>query len=169
MISILHFAAIIVYPLHTFMFDAMMMKKLLISTLILTGLTLTACVKKEAPKEDEQEKVETTQQTEQINEPVQLEPLDATENTQVETPTNVEIERQETANTTTVIRREVTLPATTEAPNAEAPKAVAAKAEAPKAEEKPTQAIPSKSNSATQSEDDAVAAAIAAATPALEN
>lgn len=141
-----------------------MNKKFLICGAIAAGLLLTACVKKEAPKEDEQEKVETTQQTEQVNEPVQLQPLDSAENTQTEIPAQVEVERQETANTTTVIRREVTQAATTEAP-----KAVAAKAEAPKAEEKPTQATPSKSNSATQSEDDAVAAAIAAATPALEN
>ena len=141
-----------------------MNKNFLICGAIAAALLLTACVKKEAPKEDEQEKVETTQQIEQMDEPVQLEPLDSTKNTQVETPAQVEVERQETANTTTVIRREVTQPATTEAP-----KAVAAKAEAPKAEEKPTQATPSKSNSATQSEDDAVAAAIAAATPALEN
>ncbi len=44
----------------------------------------------------------------------------------------------------------------------------APKAEAPKAEEKPTQARPSNTNPSTQTEDDAVAAAIAAATPALE-
>lgn len=150
-----------------------MNKKILICGAIAASLLLTACVKKEAPKDDEQEKVETTQQTEQVNEPVQLQPLDAPENTQAETPEQVQIERQETANTTTVIRREVReTPQQTAAdatPKAEAPKAVAPKPEAPKAEEKPTQATPSKSNSANQSEDDAVAAAIAAATPALEN
>lgn len=148
-----------------------MNKKFLICGAIAAALLLTACVKKEAPKEDEQEKVETTQPTEQVNEPVQLQPLDSAENTQTETPAQVEIERQETENTTTVIRREVTQPAATEAPKAETPKAAAPKAEASKAEEKPAQATPSKSNSnsASQSEDDAVAAAIAAATPALEN
>ncbi|WP_425916650.1 internalin [Acinetobacter sp. TSRC1-2] len=146
-----------------------MNKNFLICGAIAAALLLTACVKKEAPKEDEQEKVETTQPTEQVNEPVQLQPLDSAENTQTETPAQVEIERQETENTTTVIRREVTQPAATEAPKAEAPKAAAPKAEAPKAEEKPAQATPSKSSSASQSEDDAVAAAIAAATPALEN
>ena len=146
-----------------------MNKKFLICGAIAAALLLTACVKKEAPKEDEQEKVETTQPTEQVNEPVQLQPLDSAENTQTETPAQVEIERQETENTTTVIRREVTQPAATEAPKAETPKAAAPKAEAPKAEEKPAQATPSKSNSASQSEADAVAAAIAAATPALEN
>jgi len=146
-----------------------MNKNFLICGAIAAALLLTACVKKEAPKEDEQEKVETTQPTEQVNQPVQLQPLDSAENTQTETPAQVEIERQETENTTTVIRREVTQPAATEASKAETPKAAAPKAEAPKAEEKPAQATPSKSNSASQSEDDAVAAAIAAATPALEN
>ena len=150
-----------------------MNKKFLICGAIAAALLLTACVKKEAPKEDEQEKVETTQQIEQVNEPVQLEPLDAPENTLAEAPAQVEVERQETANTTTVIRREVReapqQTATEATPKAEAPKAATPKTEAPKAEEKPTQATPSKSNSANQSEDDAVAAAIAAATPALEN
>ena len=160
------------HPINA-LFCAIMNKKFLICGAIAAGLLLTACVKKEAPKEDEQEKVETTQQIEQVNEPVQLEPLDAPENTPAEAPAQVEVERQETANTTTVIRREVReapqQTATEATPKAEAPKAATPKTEAPKAEEKPTQATPSKSNSANQSEDDAVAAAIAAATPALEN
>ncbi len=68
--------------------------------------------------------------------------------------------REETPNTTTEIRREPTTSAETPAP----------KAEAPKAAEKPAQAAQPKQNSGSaQSEDDAVAAAIAAATPALEN
>ena len=150
------------HPINA-LFCAIMNKNFLICGAIAAGLLLTACVKKEAPKEDEQEKVETTQQIEQVNEPVQLEPLDAPENTPAEAPAQVEVERQETANTTTVIRREVR-----EAPQ-QAATEPAPKAEVPKAEEKPTQATPSKSNSANQSEDDAVAAAIAAATPALEN
>ncbi|WP_407303727.1 internalin [Acinetobacter sp.] len=145
-----------------------MNKNFLICGAIAAALLLTACVKKEAPKEDEQEKVETTQQIEQVNKPVQLEPLDTPENTQAETPAQVEVERQETANTTTVIRREVSQATSDTTPKAEVPKAMAPKADAPKTEENPTQATPSKSNSATQSEDDAVAAAIAAATPALE-
>lgn len=160
------------HPINA-LFCAIMNKNFLICGAIAAALLLTACVKKEAPKEDEQEKVETTQQIEQVNEPVQLEPLDAPENTPAEAPAQVEVERQETANTTTVIRREVReapqQTATEATPKAEAPKAATPKTEAPKAEEKPTQATPSKSNSANQSEDDAVAAAIAAATPALEN
>ena len=106
-----------------------MNKKLLICGAIAAGLLLTACVKKEAPKEDEQEQVE--------------------------------VIREETPNTTTEIRRETPAPAPAAQP--------APKAEAPKAEEKPTQARPSNTNPNAQTEDDAVAAAIAAATPALEN
>jgi len=41
-----------------------MNKKLLICGAIAAGLLLTACVKKEAPKEDESEQAATTQQTE---------------------------------------------------------------------------------------------------------
>ena len=78
-----------------------------------------------------------------------------------EIPAQVEVIREETPNTTTEIRRETPAPAPATQP--------APKAEAPKAEEKPTQARPSNTNPNTQTEDDAVAAAIAAATPALEN
>ncbi len=139
-----------------------MNKKLLICGAIAAGLLLTACVKKEAPKEDESGQVETTQQTEQVIEPVQAEPLTPVENEQIEIPTHVEVERHETAHTTTEIRREVS-----EAQPAESKPVI--KAEAPKAEDKPTQVAQQKPNNTPQSEDDAVAAAIAAATPALEN
>ena len=87
-----------------------MNKKLLICGAIAAGLLLTACVKKEAPKEDESEQAATTQQTEQVTEPVQAEPLPPVESEQVEIPTHVEVERHETANTTTEIRREVSEP-----------------------------------------------------------
>ena len=137
-----------------------MNKKLLICGAIATALLVTACVKKEQPKQDEQEQVEV--QTEQSTEPAQFEPLtpvESIENAEPELPAQVEVERTETANTTTEIRRE------TPAQPAPAP---APKAAAPVAEDKPTQARPS-NNTGAQSEDDAVAAAIAAATPALEN
>ena len=158
MISILHFAAIIVYPVHTFMFDAMMMKKLLISTLILTGLTLTACVKKEAPKEEEQ--VEVTPASEiSTPEPAQFEPLEPVEEAVIEEApeTTVEIEREETANTTTEIRREVKKPEPAEStPTTEA-------------SEEPAATTPrTNSDPENKSEDDAVADAIAAAMPALD-
>ena len=136
-----------------------MNKKLLICGAIAAGLLLTACVKKEAPKEDESEQAATT---EQVTEPVQAEPLTPVESEQVEIPTHVEVERHETANTTTEIRREVSEPKPVESKPA-------VKAEAPKAEDKPTQATQQKPSNTPQSEDDAVAAAIAAATPALEN
>ena len=133
-----------------------MNKKLLICGAIAAGLLLTACVKKEAPKEDEQEQVEVV--TTKQKQTVELQPLAASE---PEIPAQVEVIREETPNTTTEIRRETPAPAPAAQP--------APKAEAPKAEEKPTQARPSNTNPNTQTEDDAVAAAIAAATPALEN
>ncbi|RZJ20482.1 MAG: internalin [Acinetobacter sp.] len=144
-----------------------MNKKLLLCGAIATSLLLTACVKKETPKEDEQEQVETTQQTEQVNQPAEAVPLEAAENSEAQAPAQVEIEREETANTTTVIRREVPQQNAAEAPKAE-PKPVTPKPEAPTAESKPVPEASAKSNSETQSEDDAVAAAIAAATPALD-
>ena len=139
-----------------------MNKKLLICGAIAAGLLLTACVKKEAPKEDESEQAATTQQTEQVTEPVQAEPLTPVESEQVEIRRDVEVERHETAHTTTEIRREVSEPKPVES------KPVV-KVEAPKAEDKPTQVAQQKPSNTPQSEDDAVAAAIAAATPALEN
>ncbi len=140
-----------------------MNKKLLLCGAIATSLFLTACVKKETPNEDEQEQVETTQQTEQVNQPAEAVPLEAAENSEAQ----VEIEREETANTTTVVRREVPQQNAAEVPKAE-PKPVTPKPEAPKAEPKPVPEASAKSNSEAQSEDDAVAAAIAAATPALD-
>lgn len=137
-----------------------MNKKLLICGAIATSLFLTACVKKETPKEDEQEQVEVTTESQQ---PIELQPLTPSE---PEAPAQVEVIREETPNTTTEIRRE---------PAASAPATVATEpapaktAETPKTEEKPAPAKPTNSNSNTQTEDDAVAAAIAAATPALEN
>lgn len=97
-----------------------------------------------------------------MTEPVQAEPLTPVESEQVEIPTHVEVERHETAHTTTEIRREVSEPKPVESKPA-------VKAEAPKAEDKPTQVAQQKPSNTPQSEDDAVAAAIAAATPALEN
>ena len=134
-----------------------MNNKLLLCGAIAASLLLTACVKKEAP-EDEQEQVETT---EQVNQPAQTVPLEAVENNESQVPAQVEVEREETPNTTTVIRREVR-----EAPQQTTTET--AQAEAPKAQPKPASEAPTKSNNEAQSEDDAVAAAIAAATPALD-
>ena len=127
-------------------------KKILICAALATGLLVTACVKKEEPKtEDQQEQaVETQQEQAENNVSVDSESQPA-----VVVEPVIEISREETTNTTTEIRRE-TQPLNndtamqTEVPMQTTPKPVTA-------------------NTGTQSEDDAVAAAIAAATPALGN
>ncbi len=86
--------------------------------------------KKRSPNEDEQEQVETTEQTEQVNQPAQAVPLEAMEDNDAQVPAQVEVEREETPNTTTTIRREVR-----EAPQQTT--AETAKPEAPKAEPNP--------------------------------
>ena len=83
-----------------------MNNKLLLCGALAASLLLTACVKKETP-EDEQEQVETTEQTEQVNQPAQAVPLEAVEDNDTQVPAQVEVEREETPNTTTTIRREV--------------------------------------------------------------
>ncbi len=150
-----------------------MNKKLLICGAIATALLITACVKKEEPKQEEQEHVETAASEAAPAEPAKFESLDSADAKEIPAmPAHAEITREETPNTTTV---EVRRPAQPEAPKAEtaaeAPKAPA-KPEAPKAEEKPkaeSAKTAPKQNSGAQTEDDAVAAAIAAATPALDN
>ena len=145
-----------------------MNKKLLICGAIAAALLITACVKKEEPKQEEQEQVETAPSEAMPAEPAQFETLDATDTQEIEpTPSRTEIIREETPNTTTEVRREVQTPVT--AP-VEAPKpTVTPKAEAPKTESKPAPVTPKQNSGSAQSEDDAVAAAIAAATPALGN
>lgn len=145
-----------------------MNKKFLISAAIAVTLILTACVKKEAPKDDEQETpVETTQP--EIIQPELQEMPSATDS---EIPTRVEVEQQESDNTSTTIRREYR-DAPTEEPAVQQAKPEPTKPAAVKpAVEKPApqaQSSSSSSSSSSQSEDDAVAAAIAAATPALNN
>lgn len=141
----------------TLSLDVMMNKKLLICGAIATGLLLTACVKKEAPKEEEQ--VEVSAASENTPEaPVQFETLEPTE--QVESTETIENQReiQDTNVSPSVeVTREVTTPA---APAVTKVPAV----------EKPAATYTPKTNtSSAQSEDDAVADAIAAATPALDN
>ena len=158
-----------------------MNKKFLICGAIATALLVSACVKKEEHKDHEEDKVENTQPA---SEPSQFQSLPSVEqnsaqNTQqAEIPPHVQIERPESPNLSTEVRtttheaRATTNEATaTESHSSEEskPKAEAkpAKAESVKTETAQTKA-PAKSGSA-QSEDDAVAAAIAAATPALKN
>ena len=110
-----------------------MNKKLLICGAIAAGLLLTACVKKEAPKEDEQEQVEVV--TTEQQQTVELQPLAASE---PEIPAQVEVIREETPNTTTEIRRETPAPAPAAQP--------APKADAQKAHEKQTTTRTEKTN-----------------------
>ncbi len=132
-----------------------MNKKLLICGLIATSLTLSACVKKESPQEDEQTQTETEQQ---VASEVQFQPL---ENTQAAAEaSNVTILREESSNTRTEIRREVR-----EQPAENKP---TVNPETAKVEKDTVESATSKSNNEPQTEEDAVAAAIAAATPALE-
>ena len=137
-----------------------MNKKLLICGAIATGLLLTACVKKEAPKEEEQVEVSAASE----NAPAQsttFETLEPTEQAEPEVQTEtIEIKR-EVQTTTVVPAVEVEREATT--PAAPAP------TKAPAAEKPATTYTPKTNTSSAQSEDDAVADAIAAATPALDN
>ena len=139
-------------------------KKLLICAALATGLLLTACVKKEEPKNEEQSEqaseAQTTQAASQPEQTQEFQPLESVDKPTTPAPV-IEISREETANTTTEIRRE-TQPAqiqATEEATAQAEQPKPAKVEQPKAVKPAT----------AQTEDDAVAAAIAAATPALDN
>ena len=168
-----------------------MNKKFLVAGAIATSLLLSACVKKETPAEEEASRVETKTQTQPDAQFENLKPSEPA--TVVEEPKaaptapKVEVIREQSANTTTEIRRE-TRPAPAEPkpkPQAEAPKAEPKpqpkpQVEAPKAEPKPQQVTqpkvestpkteaPAPRSNSNQSQDDAVAAAIAAATPALD-
>ena len=137
-------------------------KKLLICAALATGLLLTACVKKEEPKNEEQSEqaseAQTTQAASQPEPTQEFQPLESVDKPATPAPV-IEISREQTANTTTEIRRE-TQPAqiqATEEATAQAEQPKPAKVEQPKAVKPAT----------AQTEDDAVAAAIAAATPAL--
>ncbi|OTG82234.1 hypothetical protein [Acinetobacter sp. ANC 4648] len=151
-----------------------MNKKLLICGAIATALLVTACVKKEAPKEEQQEQAASTAQ----QQPAQFESLESTATSSIPATvpesSHVAIEHQESNNTSVTIRREVqpvdvTIPAEpTKVEEQKTTETKPAKAESVKTETQPTATAKPKPNTA-QSEDDAVAAAIAAATPALKN
>ena len=137
-----------------------MNKKLFISVAIATGLLLTACVKKEAPKEEEQQQVEVPASE---SAPVEL----------VEAPEAPLIEESD-AESVEDVAAETEQPVTPAAPPRPAAQPVepAAAPAAPKVEDKPAETyVPTaKTNTGSaQSEDDAIADAIAAAMPALEN
>ena len=121
-------------------------------------------MKKEEPKNEEQSEqaseAQTTQAASQPEPTQEFQPLESVDKPATPAPV-IEISREQTANTTTEIRRE-TQPAqiqATEEATAQAEQPKPAKVEQPKAVKPAT----------AQTEDDAVAAAIAAATPALNN
>ena len=160
-----------------------MNKKFLICGAIATALLVTACVKKEPPKEEQTEQAAPTEQPQ----PVQLESVENAESSTIPATvpeaSRVEVEHHESNNTSTTIRREYqeaaptdTAPQNEPATKVEEPKT----AEIKQVETKPAKTEPAKTetqqtttqkqkSTASQSEDDAVAAAIAAATPALKN
>lgn len=160
--------------LYTLYYDVTMNKKLLICSSIALTLALSACSKTETPEENQQNQVE------EINTPAASEPeLNMTEASEVviveaqeivepqtrniaptteNKPTPQPVQQHNTSNTNT----ERTTSETTTPPKAETqntPPATPATT--------PSNNTPAKST-APQSQDDAVAAAIAAATPALD-
>ena len=160
-----------------------MNKKLLICGALATGLLLTACVKKEAPKEEDKEQAAASAVQQPPAQFENLETAASSQAEQTEIPPQVEVSREETNNTSTTIRREYHEPreaapraVETATPSARAethaveakPEVKPAKAESVKTETVKAEAKP-KVNTGAQTEDDAVAAAIAAATPALKN
>ena len=90
-------------------------KKLLICAALATGLLLTACVKKEEPKNEEQSEqaseAQTTQAASQPQQNQEFQPLESVDKPATPAPV-IEMSREETPNTTTEIRRE-TRPAQT--------------------------------------------------------
>ncbi|MEB3752969.1 hypothetical protein [Acinetobacter sp. MD2(2019)] len=158
-----------------------MNKKLLICGAIVAGLVLVACSKKENASEPQEQQAQ-SEQTAQNAASEQFHPLNNNEQTApVATPApepKVEVEHQETNNTTTEIRRETrpAQPAATDDSDAHAATETPVKDKTPAkdpSDDTPVKAAksdaPKKSSSGKLSEDDAVAAAIAAATPALKN
>lgn len=136
-----------------------MNKKLLICGAIATTLFLTACVKKEEPQTEQPEVAEVT--VEQVATPAEFEALESVESSQSEVVI-VETQVTEITNTAPEARREVRV--VTEAE----PTAAVAKPKAAPVQDTETQYAP-KPTTSSQSQDDAVNDAIAAAMPALEN
>lgn len=153
-----------------------MNKKLLIGAAIATTLLISACVKKEAPKEEAETKGQEASQPAQFQ---NLSSVDHANASSTEIPTQVTNETLEQNNH----NAHTTHPQQTEthpAPAAYVDRAEPAPAPAAKPAEKPAApvakvveatkpAVQANTSAKAQSEDDAVAAAIAAAAPALKN
>lgn len=127
-----------------------MNKKLLICATIATSLFLTACVKKESPTEEQAEQQVEVTETEATSEPVaEFTPLEAIEESPVEPAVESTVVEVAPVIESAPTARPETAPAQDTATNYTAPVKT--------------------NNTTAQSEDDAVADAIAAAMPALEN
>ena len=163
-----------------------MNKKFLVCVAIATAILVTACVKKEEPKNESPEQSTAAPEPK----PAQFENLESSEaphteqtaqNTEKTTQTaapRVEVERTETAHTTTEIRRttgaveHTTEPKPEPKPQAEpAPKSVKVQTQptTQKVDAEPKAPVIKTNTAKAKSEDDAVDAAIEAATPALKN
>ena len=153
-----------------------MNKKFLICGAIVTTFLVSACVEKEAPKDKQESASTTTTAASEPQQPAQFENLPAQPGsipavTTGNEPT-VSIERTETAHTTTEIRTTTPAPSPSheshQSERTEQSDSRPAKAESARPEQ-PAQAVTPKAPTGALSEDDAVAAAIAAAGPALKN
>ena len=80
------FIAIIRAVLIQYVVLAMANKKLLICAALATGLLLTACVKKEEPKEEQQEQATETQTTQPQPEPEKIQEFESLESTEPAPP-----------------------------------------------------------------------------------
>lgn len=152
-----------------------MNKRLLICGAIATALFLSACVKKEAPKEEDATQSTSAPQVEQENQFQSLESAESQTPAPVDSATEVtndSLATAEPAHPAPVTAAPVTQPAQVTALDtrpAETPQAAPAKVTATEPKNTQVSNTTHQSNSSKQSEDDAVAAAIAAATPALSN
>lgn len=159
-----------------------MNKRLLICGAIATALFVSACVKKEAPKEEDATQSTSTPQVEQENQFQSLESAESQPPAQVDSPTEINNDTLATAEpaipapvTAAPVAKPApvtaldTRPSETPSVAAETPKAAPAKVTAVEPKNTQVNSASNQSSTSKQSEDDAVAAAIAAATPALSN
>lgn len=151
-----------------------MNKKLLIGATIATTLLISACVKKEAPKEEAETKGQEASQPAQFQ---NLSSVDNANNQSTEIPTQVTNEtiqqNEHNVHNAQQGQAHATTPAAhlgnTETNKPVEPPKAEAVAPAAKVAEAAKPVVHANTTTKAQSEDDAVAAAVAAAAPALKN